>query len=159
MKEQAVLTKKITKTALANTLEISRQSLYYQRKQPLLDEEVKRQIEAVLSDHPAYGHKRIALELKLNKKRILRVMKKFGIKPYWPMPGRPGSRKISAKLPLKMRSIFTNCFVRCIPILSGSVILRTLNTQVDLSMWQPLWTCIRERLSASPFPGFTIRIW
>ena len=84
MKEQAVLTKKITKTALANTLGISRQSLYYQRKQPLLDEEVKRQIEAVLSDPPAYGHKRIALELKLNQKRILRVMKKFGIKPYRP---------------------------------------------------------------------------
>ena len=84
MEEKAVLTKKITKTALAKGLGISRQSLYYQKKQPLLDEEVKRQIEAVLSDHPAYGHKRIALELKLNKKRILRVMKKFGIKPYRP---------------------------------------------------------------------------
>ena len=84
MEEKAVLTKKITKTALAKTLGISRQSLYYQRQQPLLDEEVKRQIEAVLSNHPAYGHKRIALELKLNKKRILRVMKKFGIKPYRP---------------------------------------------------------------------------
>ena len=82
MKEKAVLTKKITKTALAKKLGISRQSLYYQKKRPSLDEEVKRQIEAVLSDHPAYGHKRIALELKLNKKRILRVMKKFGIKPY-----------------------------------------------------------------------------
>ena len=82
MKEKAVLTKKITKTALAKKLGISRQSLYYQKKRPSLDEEVKRQIEAVLSDNPAYGHKRIALELKLNKKRILRVMKKFGIKPY-----------------------------------------------------------------------------
>ena len=82
MKEKAVLTKKITKTTLAKKLGISRQSLYYQKKRPSLDEEVKWQIEAVLSDHPAYGHKRIALELKLNKKRILRVMKKFGIKPY-----------------------------------------------------------------------------
>ena len=71
MEEQAVLTKKITNTALAKKLGISRQSLYYPKKQPLLAEEVKRQIEAVLSDHPAYGHKRIALELKLNKKRIL----------------------------------------------------------------------------------------
>ena len=82
MKEKAMLTKKITKTALAKTLGISRQSLYYQKQQPLLDEEVKRQIEAVLSENPAYGHKRIALALKLNKKRIRRVMKKFGIKPY-----------------------------------------------------------------------------
>jgi transposase InsO family protein len=97
MKEQAVLTKKITKTALANTLGISRQSLYYQRKQPLLDEEVKRQIEAVLSDHPAYGHKRIALELKLNKKRILRVMKKFGIKPYRPHARAPRKQEDKGK--------------------------------------------------------------
>jgi transposase InsO family protein len=35
-----------------------------------------------MTTHKAYGHKRIAMELKLNKKRILRVMKKFGIKPY-----------------------------------------------------------------------------
>src|SRR5512134_4054209 len=84
MKEKAMLTKKITKTALAKTLGISRQSLYYQKQQPLLDEEVKTQIEAALSDNPAYGHKRIALALKLNKKRILRVMKKFGMKPYRP---------------------------------------------------------------------------
>jgi transposase InsO family protein len=43
---------------------------------------LKHQIESVLTDHPSYGHKRIALELKLNKKRIRRVMKKFGMKPY-----------------------------------------------------------------------------
>jgi putative transposase len=39
-------------------------------------------IEEVLRDHPAYGHKRLALHLKINKKRVLRVMKLFGIKPY-----------------------------------------------------------------------------
>ena len=71
-----------TKTDLAKKLGVSRSSLYYKHKRPAVDEEVKRQIEAVLVNHPAYGHKRIALELKLNKKRILRVMKKFGIKPY-----------------------------------------------------------------------------
>ena len=36
----------------------------------------------MLTNHPAYGHKRIALALKLNRKRILRVMKKFNLKPY-----------------------------------------------------------------------------
>lgn len=74
--------KPITKTHLARKLGVSRSSLYYQHKRPAIDEEVKRQIESVLTNHPSYGHKRIALELKLNKKRILRVMKKFGIKPY-----------------------------------------------------------------------------
>lgn len=72
----------LNKKELARELGISRSSLYYQPKRPAIDEEVKSQIESVLTDHPAYGHKRIALALKLNKKRILRVMKKFGIKPY-----------------------------------------------------------------------------
>ncbi len=82
MRSSAIKQKRITKTEVAKKLGISRQSLYYQKKRPIIDEEVKRQIESVLSENPAYGHKRIALELKLNKKRILRIMKKFQIKPY-----------------------------------------------------------------------------
>jgi len=35
----------------------------------------------VLDDHPAYGHRRIALVLKINKKRILRVMRLYHIQP------------------------------------------------------------------------------
>lgn len=72
----------LSKTKLSKELGISRSSLYYQPKRPAIDEEVRRQIESVMTDHPAYGHKRIALELKLNKKRIRRVMKKFGLKPF-----------------------------------------------------------------------------
>ena len=72
----------VNKSELARKLGVSRAMFYYTHKQPAIDEEVKRQIESVLTDHKAYGHKRIAGELKLNKKRILRVMKKFGIKPY-----------------------------------------------------------------------------
>jgi putative transposase len=82
METKAVQEKKITKTQIAKKLGISRGMLYYQHKRPLLDAEVKHQIEAVLAEHKAYGHKRIAPELKLNKKRILRVMKKFHINPY-----------------------------------------------------------------------------
>lgn len=73
---------KVTKTELAAKMGISRSMLYYHHKRPVIDQEVKTQIESVLTDHPDYGHKRIALDLKLNKKRILRVMKKFNIKPY-----------------------------------------------------------------------------
>jgi transposase InsO family protein len=82
MISEAVKSKKITKSDIAKKLGISRQSLYYQKKRPIIDEEIRRQIESVLAEHKAYGHKRIAPELKLNKKRILRVMKKFNIKPY-----------------------------------------------------------------------------
>lgn len=72
---------KQTKTALAAKLGISRGMLYYQHKQPAIDENLKIEIKKVLAHHPAYGHKRIALELSLNKKRIRRVMKKFHLMP------------------------------------------------------------------------------
>jgi len=73
---------KENKTRLAKKLGISRGMLYYQHKRGIIDEEIKKKILEVLQTHKAYGHKRVAPELKLNKKRILRVMKKFGIKPY-----------------------------------------------------------------------------
>lgn len=72
---------KQTKTALAKKLGVSRGMLYYQHKKPVEDGKLKIEIEKVLVHHPAYGHKRIALELSLNKKRILRVMKKFHLMP------------------------------------------------------------------------------
>ena len=72
----------ISKLELAKSLGLSVSSLYYTPKRPVIDEEVKRQIESVMADHPAYGHKRIAMNLKLNKKRINRVMKKFNLRPY-----------------------------------------------------------------------------
>jgi len=97
MQTNAVREKKITKTDIASKLGISRGMLYYQHKRPIIDEEVRRQIEAVLAEHKAYGHKRIAPELKLNKKRILRVMKKFNIKPYGMRPKKPGKLEDEGK--------------------------------------------------------------
>lgn len=46
------------------------------------DWHIKQKIETVLHEHPSYGHKRMALALQLNKKRIRRVMKLYGIQPY-----------------------------------------------------------------------------
>ena len=66
----------------AETLGVSISTLYYKRKIPERDHALRRDIENVLRKHPSYGHKRIALQLKRNKKCILRVMKLFGIKPY-----------------------------------------------------------------------------
>jgi len=43
---------------------------------------MKNQILSVLSSNPAYGHRRIALALGVGKKRIRRVMKLYGLKPY-----------------------------------------------------------------------------
>lgn len=70
-----------SKTELARELGISRQSLYYQPKLPEKDLQLKAEIEKVLAGNKAYGHKRIAWALHINKKRALRVMKLFGLKP------------------------------------------------------------------------------
>lgn len=76
------LTNRVNKTKLARELGISRSSLYYKRKREEIDLELKKQIEAVMVDHKDYGHKRIALELKMGHNRIRRVMKKYNLKPY-----------------------------------------------------------------------------
>ena len=72
----------VTKTAIAASAGISRTHLYYRHRLPEKDWKLKQEIELVLREHPSYGHKRIALRLAINKKRILRVMHIFGIKPY-----------------------------------------------------------------------------
>lgn len=70
-----------SKKELAKELGVSRQSLYYKPRLPLKDMKLKVEIEKVMEKHKAYGHRRIALALSMNKKRILRVMKLFRLKP------------------------------------------------------------------------------
>jgi transposase InsO family protein len=77
-----------SKTTLAKELGIARSSLYYKPKKPKEDGEIKEKIVALRNEHPAYGHRRMALFLGLNRKRIHRIMKKFGIRPKI-MRGRP----------------------------------------------------------------------
>ncbi len=89
----------ITKTQLAKELGVSRQSLYYVKKRDMLDVEVKLQIEAVLTHHGEYGHKRIAMALKLNKKRISRIMKKYNLHPFKSPPVRPVKAGDVGKIP------------------------------------------------------------
>lgn len=79
----------ITKTKLAENLGISRASLYWKSKIDARDKELLPQIKEVMSKNPSYGHKRIAITLKLNKKRILRIMKKYNLKPSRRRPQKP----------------------------------------------------------------------
>ena len=68
---------------MAITLGISRQWLYKTDfLQVSKDECLKGQILAVLTHQPSYGHRRIAIELGVGKKRVRRVMRAYGIKPY-----------------------------------------------------------------------------
>lgn len=71
----------LNKVQLAQIFNLSRASLYYQPKQPLIDQKLKEKIKLVMDKNPTYGHKRVALALKINKKRVLRVMKKFNLEP------------------------------------------------------------------------------
>lgn len=71
-----------TKTELARSLGVSRSSLYYEPTLPQKDWLLKIRIEKTLHENPSYGHKRLAPALHVNKKRIRRVMKLYGIKPY-----------------------------------------------------------------------------
>ena len=72
----------MTKTAIAKQLGIARSTLYYQPRLAIKDEQLRQDIMQVLHLHPSYGYRRLAIHLKLNKKRVLRVMQLFGIKPY-----------------------------------------------------------------------------
>ena len=87
---------------LHDVLNVSRSSLYYKRKKPAEDWLIKQKIEEVLHEFPSYGHKRIAPALHLNKNRIRRVMKLYGIKPYR-RHRKPGKRSKS-----KPNEIFPN---------------------------------------------------
>src|SRR3989338_4428061 len=81
-----------SKTLLANDLGVSRQLLYYEHRLPEKDLLLRDQIKKVMAKHKSYGYRRIALDLKVNHKRILRVMNLFNLKI-----------KRSPKMPLKRK--------------------------------------------------------
>jgi len=72
---------KPNKTKIATKLGVSRSSLYYHPTKDNGDEKEKLIIKKVMRDHPAYGHKRIALKLNWGKNHVKRIMNKFGLKP------------------------------------------------------------------------------
>lgn len=72
----------IPKTIRAHELGVYRGAFYYKPKKPDRDWQLKCVIEEVLREHPSYGSRRIAIHLKLNRKRVKRVMNLFGIKAY-----------------------------------------------------------------------------
>jgi len=107
---------RVNKTALAKEMKVSRSSLYYKSKMDIKDTVIKEQILSVLEEHKSYGHKRIAIALCLNKKRILRIMKKFNIKPY---RRRIFKRKKNDEKFPEMKYI--NCFKLLCPIQNNAI--------------------------------------
>jgi len=62
-------------------MKINHKNIYHQSLKDKKDKIIKDEINDVFITHPSYGHRRLALELKMNHKRILRVMHKFSLKP------------------------------------------------------------------------------
>lgn len=60
---------------------INRKRIYYRSIKDRKDLEVLDLIEKTLIVSPAYGHKRLAIDLGYGKNKVLRIMHKFGIKP------------------------------------------------------------------------------
>jgi transposase InsO family protein len=96
---------------------------------------------SVLASNPAYGHRRIAIALGINKKRAGRVMKQFGIKPY------KRKRKWRKKRDEgKQKAIFTNQIKDLFPIvphhiwLSDFTYLRFSNKFIYLCTFMDLYT-------------------
>jgi len=71
----------IRKNALAKKLGIARSTLYYKSKKRIEDETIKNEITEVMDSNPAYGYRRVAIALKKNRKKILRIMRNNGLKP------------------------------------------------------------------------------
>jgi len=60
----------------AGCLDVNNKNIYYQSKKQAKDLETRDKIEKAFETHPAYGHRRLAMDLKMNKKKVLRIMHK-----------------------------------------------------------------------------------
>jgi len=72
---------KTTKTALAKKFGVSRSSLYYKPKKLLRDLKDKEKIITVMKEHSAYGSRRVAWALGMNRKKTQRLMRAYKLKP------------------------------------------------------------------------------
>lgn len=80
-KKIEVVKQSTNKRLIADCMGMNHKNLYYRKKKEAEDIIVKDKINKTFVSHPAYGHRRLALELKMNKKKILRIMHKFNLKP------------------------------------------------------------------------------
>jgi putative transposase len=89
----------LPRRAFAGAVGLSKSAFYYVSRQAPKDWAVKVRIEELLREQPGYGYRRVAIALRVNKKRAQRVMQLFGIKAY----RRRGRRFRRARLTLTKR--------------------------------------------------------
>ena len=103
------------KTYALAALNIPRSNFYYRSLKDAGDSGLKIKIEKVLENNPSYGHRRIAIELQMNKKRIKRVMRKYDIRP------RRGRRKPVFRAPKGGETGSENLLVSLFPLFKNHV--------------------------------------
>lgn len=86
---------------------VSRASLYYLPRQRQKDWGLKIRIEGELRQHPAYGLRRLAQALQVNRKRTQRVMRLYGLKPY--------RRRVRRYRRMQARPVFPNLLLEVMP--------------------------------------------
>ena len=107
----------MTKGAVAKQLGIARSTLYYQPRLAIKDERLRQGILQTLHLHPSYGYRRLAIHLKVNKKRALRVMQLYDIKPY----RRRGKKPKYVKAPSMADAILPNLIKDYFPVKPNEV--------------------------------------
>jgi transposase InsO family protein len=70
------------KVLLCKIYKVTRSSLYYRKKQDVLDRIDETKIQVIHIFDPYYGHRRISYKLHCNKKKTQRIMQKYSIKAY-----------------------------------------------------------------------------
>lgn len=69
------------KKLIANCMQVNHKNIYHHSKMFVRDLVVKDKINKSFETNPSYGHRRLALDLSMNKKKILRVMHEFSLTP------------------------------------------------------------------------------
>ena len=69
------------KKLIATCMHINHKNIYCEQKMFIRDLVVKNKIEENFITNPAYGHRRLSIDLKMNHKKIRRVMREFHLKP------------------------------------------------------------------------------
>jgi len=129
---------------LAQLLHYNRKRIYYTPRQEHKDAHFKTQIEEVHEQHPAYGHRRVALALHCNKKRALRVMHKYHLKP--------PRRRVQGTY--TTHSVYTNLIAQQKATKPGQILASDLTyiryKQVFIYLATVEDLCTREILSGAP---------
>ena len=118
---------------IAKACGISHYHLHRKSRQQAKDRKLYAQIEKAWEDHSAYGQLRLSIHLQINKKRIARVMKKYGLKP-------PRRKVAYCTKKSKRHHTYTNLIKNIIPTKPNQIWVSDVSYFRFMSRWWYLAT-------------------